>query len=229
MRPTKSYGIIAFDISDGCIKYLLGRRYTTYALDTLLTRFDSMSNKDRNRYISNITSEEYNTLMSLTTPSKNNLLPKIRTYIRESGIVPIGKDIWVPLRGRKERREDEVECAKREFKEESGMIVNRLIYNGNELISFVENIKDGRSYKIKYYLTNIKGSGEGRRAEPFGSTLYRHPHKGLTYKEIKELRWVTLAEGKDILSNRPSTIALLEEVDTYIRNTLYNVNGSTNP
>jgi len=172
---TKSYGIIPFTIFDNKILFLMIRRKNTFGyIDIIKGKYD-IDNTILFSYLINImTSTEKNDMMKYDfktlwqkmwlypTNYSNELETKfnsnkvqIRDYIQKSKTLWYEPE-WEFPKGRKNSKETEINCAKREFTEETG-INHKTIHIIQNIIPY-EEIYVGtnfKCYKLKYFLTYI--------------------------------------------------------------------------
>ena len=172
---TKSYGIIPFTIVNNKIFFLMIRRKNTFGyIDIIKGKYDS-DNTILFSYLVNImtNNEKYDILThdfktlwqkmwlyptnysnELETKFNTNIA-KIRYYIKNSKTSWCEPE-WEFPKGRKNAKETEINCAKREFTEETG-INHKTIQLINNIIPY-EEIYVGtnfKCYKLKYFLTYI--------------------------------------------------------------------------
>ena len=195
---TKSYGVIPFTIKDGKILYLMIRRKNTFGyIDVikgkyninndklLISLIDMMTNKEKNDILNNNFETLWNNMWLYpnrypndTKKIFNNNITKIRKYIQESKTEWLEPE-WEFPKGRKNIKESEIMCAKREFIEETGIknisIINNVIpydemYIGNNL----------KCYKFKYFIGYISD--------------FNIDISNFQKTEVSNVKWFTYAE-----------------------------------
>jgi 8-oxo-dGTP pyrophosphatase MutT (NUDIX family) len=133
----------------------------------------------------------------------NELVPKIYSETE-----------WGFPKGRRNLRESDLECAKREFEEESGYnsqnyeIIDESI-KLHEIFSGTNNIRYQHTYYLAKSLKNINLE--------IDKTNYNQ------YTEIKKIRWFTLEEGlQSIRDYNQEKKNILNKADSYIKKNILN-------
>jgi len=182
--PITSYGIILFRFFQKEIQYLMIRRKNSFGyidfikgeynennLEYLQSLIDEMSHDEKNMII-NTEIENFNLLWKKMWDDKikTNLFNSSKqkfSNLKKNGILQIlidnSKTNWYETewefpKGRKNYAEKEIECASREFQEETGINISRIniienIYPFEEIFVGTNN----KTYKNKYFLayTNL--------------------------------------------------------------------------
>ena len=169
--PITSYGIIAFTIINKEIKYILINKRNTVGFCDLVKGNYIKSNNDLylNNIINILTYEEVNVLLNndfetiwkyMWNRNVDNLSSKIYTTNKDkiNKILNYKKKYyneteWEFPKGRKNFQEKELDCAKREFKEETG--INKHFIDICFNINPLEEMYIGTNfnyYKHKYYI-----------------------------------------------------------------------------
>ena len=141
--------------------------------------------------------EEYNLIKI------NDLVPKIYTETE-----------WGFPKGRRNLRESDIDCAKREFEEESGYdSQNYQIIDENlkfeEIFSGTNNIRYQHTYFLAKSLKDIN--------LVIDKTNYNQ------YTEIKKIKWFTLSEGTNAIRDyNQEKKLILNKADSYIKKNILN-------
>ena len=172
---TKSYGIVPFTIVNNKLYYLMIKRKNTfgyidiikgnYNIDNFIVMqnlVNVMTNNEKEdilKYDFNILWDKmwlYKTSYSDETIAKfNKNIQIIKEYINKSNTCWVEQE-WEFPKGRKNIKETDINCAKREFSEETG-IAHKYVNIIQNIVSFDEiyigtNLK---CYKFKYFLGYI--------------------------------------------------------------------------
>jgi hypothetical protein len=173
---TKSYGIIPFTIVNNKLYYLMIKRRNTFGyIDIIKGKYNIdnfiimqklvnvMTNKEKADILKYDFNVLWNNMWLYTTTYCDETIDKfnqniqtIKEYINNSNTRWIEQE-WEFPKGRKNIKETDIICAKREFSEETG-IDNKDVNIINNIIPFDEiyigtNLK---CYKFKYFLGYIK-------------------------------------------------------------------------
>ena len=167
---TKSYGVIPFTIHNNNVYFLMIRRKNTFGYidiikgkynidNSLLFRnlIDSMTNYEKKEILNNNFESLWNKMWIF--PSKYNVDTKNKFYSNNNRIYECINDSnskwnepeWEFPKGRKNSKETEINCARREFTEETGINSINIIHNviPYDEIYISSNFK---CYKFKYFL-----------------------------------------------------------------------------
>ena len=227
--PIISIGIILFRINNKKVEYLMIRRKDSFGFSDFMRGKYTMYNKN---YIKNIIDEMtlneknkilQNNFLDGTKKNEENLFKKWsslhkgiiidNTLIKLENLINASKTKWQEPewgfpKGRRDLQEKDLECALREFEEETG-------YNKND-IKIIENTipyeelffgSNYKSYKHKYYLAHIDNN----------INIYDKYQK----TEVSKIDWKTYEECLECI--RPYNIEkrnLLEKIN-YIINNFY--------
>ena len=227
--PIISIGIILFRINNNKVEYLMIRRKDSFGFSDFMRGKYTMYNKN---YIKNIIDEMtlnekkkilQNNFLDGTKKNEENLFKKWsslhkgitidNTLIKLENLINASKTKWQEPewgfpKGRRDLQEKDLECALREFEEETG-------YNKND-IKIIENTipyeelffgSNYKSYKHKYYLAHIDNN----------INIYDKYQK----TEVSKIDWKTYEECLECI--RPYNIEkknLLEKIN-YIINNFY--------
>lgn len=227
--PIISIGIILFRINNKKVEYLMIRRKDSFGFSDFMRGKYTMYNKN---YIKNIIDEMtlneknkilQNNFLDGTKKNEENLFKKWsslhkgiiidNTLIKLENLINASKTKWQEPewgfpKGRRDLQEKDLECALREFEEETGYNKNNIKIIENtipyEELFFGSNYK---SYKHKYYLAHIDNN----------INIYDKYQK----TEVSKIDWKTYEECLECI--RPYNIEkrnLLEKIN-YIINNFY--------
>lgn len=227
--PIISIGIILFRINNNKVEYLMIRRKDSFGFSDFMRGKYTMYNKN---YIKNIIDEMtlnekkkilQNNFLDGTKKNEENLFKKWsslhkgitidNTLIKLENLINASKTKWQEPewgfpKGRRDLQEKDLECALREFEEETGYNKNNIKIIENtipyEELFFGSNYK---SYKHKYYLAHIDNN----------INIYDKYQK----TEVSKIDWKTYEECLECI--RPYNIEkknLLEKIN-YIINNFY--------
>ncbi len=186
----RSYGILAYTRTPE-LKFLLGQRVHTYAFsDLTMKRF---SKEDARALAEDLTLSEQSLIMS--DPRYRRLSETIK------GVRVHGDVIWAPIRGRKNEGEDEIDCARREFREETKMDARDMKISDISLEEEIET--DDAIFICIYYLAESDGDFLPRKKRRLG-------------KELRHVKWFTYGEAMKVLHNRETTQDILREAKEII-------------
>jgi 8-oxo-dGTP pyrophosphatase MutT (NUDIX family) len=170
---TKSYGLIPFTIKNDKVYFLMIRRRNTFGyIDIIKGKYniensllfknliDSMTNEEKKDILNNNFDLLWNKMWMF--PTKYNVDTKKKFYSNAKEIyASIHKSTsrweepeWEFPKGRKNSKETEINCARREFTEETGINSINVIHNviPYDEIYIGSNLK---CYKFKYFLGYI--------------------------------------------------------------------------
>jgi len=195
--PIISYGIVLYDLTEkkylmvcrsksfGYIEFLIGN-YSVNNIIQIQYLIDEMSIEEKEKLLSWEFTDLWNDLWSKPMDEKSkrkyNFLKQeeLGKMIRNS-TSSWNSPEWEFPKGRKKMREKMVDCAIREFAEETGYTSNDIKVIDNiipyEEVFVGSNIK---SYKHKYYLSILVGN--------------KYPLNPIQYSEISEVKWLTYEE-----------------------------------
>ena len=211
--PITSYGFIAFRYFEGQLKFLMVKRkdsfgyidfmrgkYSIYNADHLQNTVNEMSMEEKQNLLVQPFELLWKKLWCETTSSFTQHInehhassKKCETlrqggqlqYLVQNSTTQWADPEWEFPKGRRNNKEKDLECAYREFVEETGI--------HRQHMSIVENMlpfeelfvgSDGKTYKYKYYLTHIK---ENVSIDQFQKT------------EIGQMEWKTLEQCLEII------------------------------
>jgi 8-oxo-dGTP pyrophosphatase MutT (NUDIX family) len=208
--PISSFGIIIFKKIDGKFKYLMLRRKDSfgyidfirgkYSLNNLYqikTIIDEMSREEKKR-LTNHSFYELWELMWLERSNqhkseeissekkfqflKNDIEYNLSKIIHESK-TDWDDTEWEFPKGRRNINETDLDCALREFEEETGISKNEIILIEN-VLPFEESFigSNNKAYKHKYFLATLS-----RDIQDYQLDLYQE-------SEVSKLEWKTLDE-----------------------------------
>ena len=135
--------------------------------------------------------------------SINNLVPKVYSETE-----------WGFPKGRRNLHESDIDCARREFQEETGYNSNNYeIYDTNvtfkEIFLGTNNIRYQHTYYLAKSLMDID--------------LVIDKYNYNQYTEIKKIKWLTLDEGMEIIRDyNYEKKSILNKVDRYIKQNILN-------
>lgn len=233
--PITSYGIILFTIHDGYIKYLICQRrdsieYTDfirgrYSRSSLRTYITLMTPEEREK-IRKHTFDElwYDLWVNHQTRLYKEVYPKAKQRFEQNydKVMELLKQtdtvtkepIWGFPKGKKNQRETELQCAVREFIEESKIPIDyKHILNMPPSTELFKG-SNCKMYSTHYYIAYI----DSNKRKPFNKIVLDGIRKETVSEEIRALKWVTLNESRDILPKW--RVKLLEDTERRIRNKL---------
>ena len=181
MKPIRSYGVILYRMENDKKKYLMICRKHTYGLSSIIrgkyassniekirTHVDGMTNKEKEM----VMNESFENLWDyfwcgMLSNRQNNekVHSKLKFNTNRETIIELIQNSktnwecaeWEFPKGRMQQNETEIECALREFEEETHISKNNinLIYNLCPLEEFYTSTND-KMYKITYFLSQLK-------------------------------------------------------------------------
>lgn len=197
---TKSYGIVPFTIVNNKTYYLMIKRKNTFGyIDIIKGKYNIdnfilmqnlvnvMTNDEKNDILTYNFDELWNKMWLYTTSycdeTKNKFnsnIQKIKEYIKQSTTNWVEQE-WEFPKGRKNVKETDLACAKREFSEETG-VDNKNINIVQNIVSYDEIYigTNFKCYKFKYFLGYIKD--KNINIDDFQKT------------EVSAVRWLTFEE-----------------------------------
>jgi len=233
-KSTTSYGIILFTIKTGRIYYLLSQRRDTIEYSDYIRGI--YKNQDLERYFRLMTNEEKHRLVNYTFDQlwddlwtdHSNLLyhfmkKKAKSQFIDSKDIrercckyrsPIISTSWGFPKGRKNKNsENEIDCAIREFREETNMKgtieYNNILYITPPTETFMGT--NNKMYRTKYFVCYTNDE-----SIPSPSIVDGGIRKYSISDEISELRWCNYTETIRLLDSY--RVELLKNVDREIRN-----------
>lgn len=174
------YLMICRKDSLGYVDFIRGK-YSTVNLDYIKSMIDEMTNKEKNYILEKSFDELWNTLWSSSSGLQHRgeqRLSRDKFETLKSGVIIDGKmftlkDLvndsktswetpeWGFPKGKRNYKENEYDCAVREFVEETGVEVNKLdILNNVFPFEEVFTASNYKSYKHKYYIGFLKDTVE---------------------------------------------------------------------
>jgi len=233
--PITSYGIVLFYLDEnGVIWYLLAQRRDSIEYVNYVRGIYSHANL--NMYFKLMTPDERHRLRNYTfdelwddlwinhdnrfyRDGKEKAKLKFQANLKEmhkllSNTVSFREEpSWCFPKGRKNNWENEVECAFREFREETRLTIDYL-----NLINILPSREvfrgsNGKVYSTVYYIARVD-----KRLVTQKLVVNNGLRDNTVSEEISNLKWITLIEALKILP--PWRQNLLLEVDTNIKNFL---------
>lgn len=238
-QPITSLGIITFKVINNDIKYLLIRRkdtigyveflrgkYNLYEKEYIKKLFEEMTFEEVERIINN----EFDYLWINLWIDKNRNFKKEYEKAKDKfmkvknnqkfNLVEIIKEIgefwkepeWGFPKGRRNIRESDIDCAIREFKEETGYEKKDI-----KILKYIQPVKEqflgsnNIEYKHIYYLANFKNNKKPG---------FHNKHQ---FYEISKIDWFSYEEAKKII--RPyhkQKINILKNIDNLLQNNFLN-------
>lgn len=225
----ESFGIVLFTVVENTILYLLVQKRDSYEYmdllmgtwktnDDVVHLVNGMSKKEKKRLINN----DFDTLWNDLFATQNSYICREYERARDKyhSIINLTEIIencntsitlqWGFPKGRKEAGETTLECAKREFVEETGYSINIVNIVNTKTFSEFYTGNNKKSYCTHYFI----GSSETQH-----DIVYLDNHTDLRKKmissEIGDMKWCELNIACNLLSNTRS--ALLKKIDLYIR------------
>lgn len=230
-NPITSYGIILFYIdSSQKLWYLLAQRRDTieysdfirgrYAVPDLELYFKLMTEDERNR-LRNYSFEElwddlwinhHNKFYRDIKPKARNRFDAQKSHMAKllnTTTSIISEPSWGFPKGKRNYKENEIECAIREFKEESKLSIDYI--NLLSLPPSVEVFKgsNGKMYSTVYYIAQVN------QMIPIKKIATTGIRKETISEEISNLRWCTIEQALPLL--RPWRQKLLMDTELKIR------------
>lgn len=223
--PITSYGIILFRIFNNEIQYLMIRRknsfgyidfikgqYSENNLEYLQKLIDEMSLEEKQLILMN---DDFNILWkrmwednfksNIFNNSKQKFI-NLKTLGIIEELINNSKTQWIETewefpKGRRNYMEKDLECALREFEEETGINYNNIMLIEN-LFPFEENFvgTNDKIYKNKYFLASINSNTYN-----FEELLY------FQISEVSKIEWKTLTNCNN--SMRPYNIEKIKLIN----------------
>lgn len=212
--PITSYGIILFTVKDSELHYLICQRrdsieYTDfirgrYSRHHLKTYISLMTAEERYRILNyNFDELWYDLWVNHGSKLYKEIFPKaksrfLQNYARVKELIAsteslVREPIWGFPKGKQNSRETEIQCAVREFKEESRLhIDHKNILNMPPAIELFKG-SNGKMYSTFYYIARTNHKLPIRKMGLDGI------RKETISEEIRDLKWVTLKEAKQKL------------------------------
>lgn len=240
-RKICSYGIIAYTIINNEIKYLLTQRRDSIAYIEYIK--NNISDEELPKYINLMTLEEKHRILGFLSnfnaiwkdlwinhrskmfineyesckKAFENNTKKYMNLFKDDNVGKKEND-WGFPKGRKHMSETEIECAKREFVEETCIPLNFLSVNDNN--QYIENYigSDNKNYttilyvgylkeydKIEELLSKNKSVANGKNSKVLNDIKCDETKKNLLHhpcisEEISQLRFVNYAEAYKLLN-----------------------------
>lgn len=230
--PITSYGIILYTLKNGEIQYLICQRrdsieYTDfirgrYSKSHLKTYISLMTPEERERILNhNFDELWYDLWVNHDTKLYKDIYPKARERFLQNIETSLAliketeslrkEPIWGFPKGKKNNKEKEINCAIREFSEETKMTIDyKNIMNIPPSIELFKG-SNGKMYSTCYYISYLEHS----KKKPFNRIELDGIRKETVSEEIRALKWVTLDQSKSYLPKW--RIKLLEETEKRIR------------
>jgi 8-oxo-dGTP pyrophosphatase MutT (NUDIX family) len=229
--PITSYGVILFTLKDGKIQYLICQRrdsieYTDfirgrYSRANLTTYITLMTPEERERILTHDFDELwYDLWVNHESRLFKEIYPKAKQKYAQNynKAIELIKEtnsltkcpLWGFPKGKKNTREKEINCAIREFGEETKMSIDyKSILNMSPSTELFKG-SNGKMYSTSYYIAYI----EHDKKKPFNKIELDGIRKETVSEEIGALRWVSLDQSRDYLPKW--RIKLLEETQRRI-------------
>jgi 8-oxo-dGTP pyrophosphatase MutT (NUDIX family) len=197
--------------------------YTTE--DTLITSLSGLTHDERNRVQNYIFDEIWmdlwlDTYLNITADWYNNAKRKFNivrdllpSYIPKLCPPPHSAP-WGFPKGRKNSGEKSLDCALREFEEETTISRQNIQLICRKAIVEFYHGTNGKKYCTNYFIATMDSKTVPKRRQ----TLDRI-RKDTVSDEAMELKWVTCAESKEYLS--PARHILLKRIYENIKNDIY--------
>lgn len=233
-EPITSYGILLFCIENNNILYLLAQRRDTieytdflrgrYSQANLNTYFGLMTHDERDRISKYTFAELWDDLWvnhdsrfyrdacpkaSLKFEAQKELVSELLKHT----ITTKSEPGWGFPKGKKNHFETEVQCAMREFKEETRMQIDYLNLLNMAPSTEIFKGSNGKTYSTVYYIAQANNRIPICKFETFGI------RKETISEEISNLAWCTMKEAESLLP--PWRYKLLVETEQKIRDQLY--------
>lgn len=234
--PITSYGIILFTILNNEILYLTAQRRDTieyvdfirgqYNYKNIRSYFSLMSQEERDR-ITKYTFDElwkdlwinrqhriYKECYSKAKDRFKRIQPELENILKETNTETVEPQ-WIFPKGKKNSRETPIDCAVREFKEETRMNIDEIDIISEE--PFIETFKgsNGKSYSTHYYIAYANEPIE-IKTTIIDEVVRKNKHT--VSEEISHMEWLTLENAKKKLNNRRCN--MLNSVDKLVRSYL---------
>lgn len=177
-KPIKSYGIIAYTYIDNELHYLLIQRkhtigYTDFLrgryadVETLIALVEEMSQEERIKLLKFNFDELwddlwYNHKKGIYINDKNQALKKfnkidIKSILRNTPDSRYTHTEYGFPKGRKNHNENQEDCARREFEEETGLTTNDYFIDYSvDTITEIFTGSDNQKYSHVYYIARLK-------------------------------------------------------------------------
>jgi ADP-ribose pyrophosphatase YjhB (NUDIX family) len=193
-HPITSYGIILFRFFEENIQYLMIRRKNTFGFidfvkgeypDNDYTYLDKLFNEmsvEERQTIADTDADDFEILWKKMWDDKikNNLFNNSKkkfANLKKNGLIKMLVDNantqwreteWEFPKGRKNHTEKDIDCALREFNEETGISLSKIIVIDN-ILPFNETFigTNNKKYKNKYFLSFINSKDESNNLDNF--------------------------------------------------------------
>lgn len=227
-----SYGIILYTIENNQLQYLICQRrdsieYTDfikgkYTQNSLKNYIMLMTPNERER-LQNYTFDQlwHDLWVNHSISLYRDIYPKAKQRFEQNydKIMELlattdsvmKEPIWGFPKGKKNSHETEIQCAVREFKEESKCWIDyKHIINIPPAVEIFKG-SNGKMYSTFYYIAYM----DHRNKKPFHSMKLDGIRKETVSEEIRALKWVTVDESRSFLPKW--RIKLLSETERRIR------------
>lgn len=210
-KTITSYGLIVYTIIDNKIYYLLGKLRDTISFKQFINL--NISDEDMKMYLDNMTKSErtrllydtYNNIIDdlvLTEYNKNKLTNQDCSdnfELYRSKYVNLLKDDTLGLddypyifpKGRKKKNESELECAIREFHEETKIASNYVSICDINPIEEIYHGLDGLLYKTVYYVGYIKYNCLDNIINDISKNFIQTKSRKTISDEISKIKWLS--------------------------------------
>ena len=222
----RSYGIIAYTIFNGELKLLMIQKKNSYGYISIIKGKYKLSKTNLfDNLIGQLTASERNKLIDMSFEElwydmwnyKNNIVDEIKNKFEKNRDIIIDKiqktnnvlneTEWEFPKGKREYREKEIDCAKREFSEETGIDIKNVDLIKN-IYPFEEMTigSDIKPYYYKYYLGYIQNNSI--------------PIDNYQKSEVHDIKWCNQEECMHKLrvnkiSKRKIITNIFKFIDTY--------------
>ena len=237
-RPISSYGIIAHTLYKSEIKYLLGMRRDTISyceflknnlpIDIIPMHMNLMSKEEKHRILNhtfddlwddlwiNHKSKLYRSEHKRCKDAFPDNVEKYRVMLEDDDIGS-NENPWGFPKGRKHISESELNCALREFEEETNISHHDVKFDDQDPYEEQYTGSDGKSYRTVFYLACIKYTPNFEL-----QSCRSNIRKYCISEEISDLRWFSYDEAMAKISEekqsslRGERHRILRSVNTFL-------------
>lgn len=235
-NPIQSYGIIVFYTFESQRRYLLFKRRDTYEYMNFLRGFwktnsdifclfNGMTHDERMRLLNYSFFElwddlwiDYKSNYRLCYKYSYEKFLQIKDslpFIIDSTDTDLLQPPWGFPKGRRDKGEGRIECAMREFKEETGIHKHVTLFVSKNKLHvpwFIESYKgtDGKYYEVCYFVGSID-----EEIYPCLIRTSKGIRKTTVSHESESIGWFTLEQTKDVLCER--LFKLLNRVENTVK------------
>lgn len=234
-KAITSYGLIVYTVIENKTYYLLGKVRDTISFkqfinmnishDTMRTYLEHMAKIEKERLIyddyENIVNDmimnehNKNQLLNPEYIDKFNLYKQLYVELLQDDKIGLDDYPYIFPKGRKKKNESELNCAIREFEEET-KISSKYVEICNNIDPIEETYfgLDGHLYRTIYYTGHINSSYLDNIMTDISNNFIQTKYRRTISDEISKIKWLTYNEATNILDNTKQYI--LKIINNYI-------------